>query len=101
MAALPSLPELERGALVRWTSQSRGVTRTHAGVVVCVVPGGVHLATVIDRMRARYSLRAMHRVASPRPEKSYLVAQVDPGRRGKCRLHWPHASLLKPYEQDE
>lgn len=91
------IPEFTRGTLVRWTSQARGTVRHHVGIVVLVVPGGVPMGTLLPGLTAKYSLRAMHRALGSRPEKSYLVALTNARGAGKARLHWPHASLLKPY----
>lgn len=92
------IPDLKRGDLVRWSSQSRGVERHHVGVVVLVIPGGVPIQALLEGLATRYSLRAMHRAHGSRPERSYLVARTDVRGAGKARLHWPHASLLEPYQ---
>ena len=94
---MKNLPDFNRGDLVRWTSQGRGTVRHHVGVVVLVVPGGVQIDTLLERMALRYSLRSMHRAHGCRPEKSYLVALTNARGAGKARLHWPHASLLSGY----
>lgn len=91
------VPELKRGDLVRWSSQSRGTDRHHVGVVVLVVPAGVPIQTLLPGLAARYSIRAMHRAHGVRSETSYLVARTDVRGAGKARLHWPHASLLETY----
>lgn len=96
--AMKPVPTFARGELVRWTSQARGSARSHVGVVVLEVPGGVTLAPLLESLGKRYSLRAMQRSHGPRPERSYLVALTGAGGRGQARLHWPHASLLKPYQ---
>lgn len=93
-------PTFQRGQLVRWTSQARGTERHHVGVVVLVVPAGYPIGLALDAMRARYSLRAMHRANGTRSDVSYLVALTSMRGGGKARLHWPHASLLKPYSGD-
>jgi hypothetical protein len=92
-----ALPDFKRGDLVQWSSQGRGSWRHHTGIVVLVLPGGVPIESVWSRMATTYSMRAMLRSRGSRPEKSYLVARL--GARGvdKAPLHWPHASLLKPY----
>ena len=95
--AVKPLPVFARGDLVRWSSQARGTERHHVGVVVLVLPGGVPLGAFLDGLRNRYSLRAMHAAQGTRPDTSYLVARTDVRGAGKARLHWPHASLLKPY----
>ena len=95
--AMKPIPEFTRGDLVRWSSQARGTARHRVGVVVLVVPGGVPVGTLLSGLEHRYSLRAMQRSQGPRPEKSYLVALTGAGGRGKARLHWPHATLLRPY----
>lgn len=92
------IPELKKGDLVRWSSQSRGQSRHHVGVVVLVVPAGMPIQLVTDRLGDRYSLRAMHRAHGPRAELSYLVVRTDVRSGGRARLHWPHASLLRPYD---
>lgn len=92
------LPEFERGALVRWSSQARGTTRHHVGVVVLVVPGGTLIDTLLGGLKGTYSLRAMRQASGVRSDKSYLVALTSARSRGKARLHWPHASLLKAYD---
>lgn len=89
--------DLKRGDLVRWSSQSRGTQRHHVGIVVLVVPPGVPIQALLERLATRYSLRAMHRAHGVRSEPSYLVARTDVRGAGKARLHWPHASLLEPY----
>lgn len=94
---LKPVPNFARGDLVRWTSQARGSVRHHVGIVVLEIPGGVTIATLLDGLGKRYSLRAMQRSHGPRPERSYLVALTGAGGRGRARLHWPHASLLEPY----
>lgn len=91
------VPELKRGDLVRWSSQSRGTQRHHVGIVVLVVPPGVPIQALLERLATRYSLRAMHRAHGIRSEPSYLVARTDVRGAGKARLHWPHASLLERY----
>lgn len=93
--------EFARGDLVRWSSQGRGTAKHRTGVVVLVVPAGIHVASFLDSFANRYSLRALHRPGGPRADRSYLVAQVGGGGRGKARLHWPHASLLRPYHSKE
>ena len=90
-------PELKRGDLVRWSSQSRGTQRHHVGIVVLVVPAGVPIHVLLPRLEPRYSLRAMHRAHGVRSEPSYLVARTDVRGAGRARLHWPHASLLERY----
>ena len=90
-------PELKRGDLVRWSSQSRGTECHHVGVVVLVVPPGVPIQALLSGLANRYSLRAMHRAHGVRSETSYLVARTDVRGAGKARLHWPHASLLETY----
>lgn len=91
------IPELKRGDLVRWSSQSRGTERRHVGVVVLVVPAGVPIQALLPGLAARYSVRAMHRAHGTRSECSYLVARTDVRGAGRARLHWPHASLLERY----
>ena len=91
------LPEFRRGDLVQWSSQGRGTWRHHTGVVALVIPGGVPIESVWSRMATQYSMRAMLRSRGPRPEKSYLVVQLRSRGAEKAALHWPHASLLKPY----
>lgn len=100
MASLQPVPEFKRGDLVRWDSQGRGRMVHHVGVVELVVPRGVPVFPMLDGLAARYSLRAMGDSGAPRSERSYLVALLGQGGRGKARLHWPHASLLRPYTRD-
>lgn len=95
---MKTIPELKRGDLVRWSSQSRGTERHHVGVVVLEVPAGVPIQALTESLATRYSLRAMHRAFGNRSERSYLVARTDVRGAGKARLHWPHASQLEPYE---
>lgn len=98
MGTILPVPQFARGDLVRWNSQGRGRMVHHVGVVELIVPPGMPLFLLLDRMRARYSLRAIGKTGAPRPEQSYLVALLGKGGRGKPRIHWPHASLLRPYE---
>jgi hypothetical protein len=95
--SLTPVQAFERGALVRWTSQARGTARQHVGVVVLKIPGGVPIGPLLAGLAGRYNLRPMHRAQGNRPDTSYLVAIVGQRGGGKARLHWPHASLLRPY----
>lgn len=95
---MKTIPELKRGDLVRWSSQSRGTERHHVGVVVLEVPAGVPIQVLLEGLAKRYSLRAMHRAHGPRSERSYLVARTDVRGAGRARLHWPHASQLQVYD---
>ncbi len=88
----------ERSQLVRWTSQGRGVVRHHVGVVYLVVPAGVPIRGLVAGLVDRFSFRALRLAGGNRSETSYLVAVTEGGKRGKARLHWPHASKLRPYE---
>lgn len=98
MAALVKpVPQFDRGDLVRWTSWGRGRQVHHVGVVVLSVPAGIPVGALLPNLAERYSLRSMRPMPGNRPDRSYLVAVTEGGDRGKARLHWPHASLLRPY----
>lgn len=84
-----------RGDLVRWRTQGNGERKGQIGVVVLVVPAGVPLSPLLSSLADRYNLRPIAG-GSPRTETSYLVART--GGRGRAKLHWPHASALRPYE---
>lgn len=89
----------ERGALVRWESQGRGVRKSHVGVVVLVVPPSTSLGVgILANFRRRYNVRPIRPDATMRSERSYLVALLENGKRGKAPLYWPRVRHLKPYQ---
>jgi len=87
-----------RGDLVRWRTQGNGERKSQVGVVVLVVPAGIPLAPLLPSLADRYNLRPIA-AGSPRSEQSYLVART--GGRGRAKLHWPHSSALRPYEDPD
>lgn len=93
----PESPRFERGDLVRWPTQGRGQHASAVGVVVLAVPPGVPIDTLLAGLRARYSMRAMRNASGNRPGWSYLIARTDRGKRGRARIHWPHAATVRPY----
>lgn len=86
----------DRGQLVRWHTQGNGQRVHHVGVVVLQVPGGVPLGPMLSSLQERYNTRSIVG-RGPRADDSYLVART--GGRGRAKLHWPHTSALRPYEE--
>jgi hypothetical protein len=77
---------LVKGNIVRWTSQSAGITRTKQGVVV----------KVLDAQEVPNEIR---HPGMPRKHESYLIrASVIDGseqQRRRTRLYWPRVSKLE------
>jgi hypothetical protein len=88
-----ALPKLKRGDMVKWISQSRGITRLKKGEVVQVVPAGdkPRVSQLLDRYVVRSSAFGSN---LPRNMKSFVVA-VPQGKGKTSKIYWPLSRNLR------
>ena len=85
-----------------WTSSSQGTTKTKVAECVAVVPSGVWVRRIIERMfdPKEWSFSAIMgaRFSASRDHESYIFAEPPSPRGKKRKLYWPKVAGLKKIE---